>query len=98
MESLLNRAYFEQHCHQCGHSYALTLYNILQEQRLADEWHNLQGRDIDDPDTHRVLAAIPRDALEEIEAAWSRLVEASVAAGLDLRISPPGEEQAPHHH
>ncbi len=98
MESLLNRAYFQQHCHECGHTYTLTLYGVLQEQRIQAEWHNLQDRTVADPDTQHVLDSIPRDALEEFEAVWSRIVAASAAAGLQLLVSPPGAEQAPHHH
>lgn len=98
MENLLNRAYFEQHCHQCGHSYPLTLYSILQEHRIADQWHNLQGRDIDDPDTHHVLDAIPTEALEELDRAWRRVAEAAESAGLHLLVAPAPGMDEPHHH
>ncbi|MBN9494395.1 hypothetical protein J0H33_13785 [bacterium] len=98
MENLLNRAYFKQHCHECGHSYALTLYNILQEQQLAGEWHNLQGRDIDDPDTHAVLRAIPRESLEQLEQAWLNVADAAERAGLTLEIAPAPGMGEPHTH
>jgi hypothetical protein len=99
MENLLNHAYFRQHCHHCGHSYTLTLYGVLQEQRLRTEWRNLQDRQaVWDADTLHVLEAIPRDSLEELSAAWDRIVAAADSAGLELLISPGGEESQPHHH
>lgn len=98
MESLLNRAYFRRHCHECGHSYTLTLYGILQEQRIAGEWHNLQGRDIDDADTHFVMGAIPGTALEAIETAWLEIVDAAEKAGVELLLTPAETDGGPHHH
>jgi hypothetical protein len=98
MENLLTRAYVRQHCHECGHSYTVTLYAVLQEQRIQQQWHNLQDRDISDPDTRHILDSIPKDALEDLEDAWRRVVEASLAAGIELNVSPLGPEQEPHHH
>lgn len=98
MENLLNRAYFRQHCHECGHSYALTLYGVLQEQRIRREWLNHQNREVSDPDTRHIIDTIPEEALEELEAAWERVASASEAAGLSLLISPPSDEELPHQH
>ncbi|MCK9519874.1 MAG: hypothetical protein M0R74_12755 [Dehalococcoidia bacterium] len=76
MDNILRHAFVKRHCNECGGSYNVTLYDVLQEQRVLDEWQSGRpscagcSRELD-----QMVHQIPRESLESLAAAWDAVTQ-----------------------
>lgn len=76
MDNILRHAFVRRRCNECGGSYNVTLYDVLQEQRVLDEWHSARpscpscSREFD-----QMVHQIPRASLETLASAWKDVEE-----------------------
>jgi hypothetical protein len=85
MDNLLRHAYVEQPCATCGESYRVTLYDVLLEHRVRQEWHPQRPCSSCAVENTFLLGAIPTSALDQIDRAWSEIVETARARDISLR-------------
>ncbi len=76
----------EQRCAHCGDRYRVTLYDVLFEHRVQQEWQPMRPCSSCAVENTFLLDAIPEDALHQIEEAWGQVVEAARRKGIDLRL------------
>lgn len=86
MESILQHAYFERKCPACGGIYQLTLYDILNEYQVRREWQPTRPCSACSFESRQLLTALPEQVVEKLAQAWTDLVRASTAAGLELHV------------
>lgn len=91
---LLSDVYLEQRCNVCGHTYPLTLYEILLEQRANTQWQSPRPHGETGVGYNSVLSAVPQDELEALATAWDHLLTTLEAKGLTPQIGTP----PPHVH
>jgi len=85
-DDLLLAAYVDQHCHECGGSYRVTLYDLLAEHRLLKEWVPARSCTACSTDLFLLLQSIPESALASLEQAWREVVQAAETSGVALRV------------
>ena len=86
-DDLLPTVHVDQHCHECGGSYQVTLYDLLAEHRLLSEWSPARSCTACSTDFYLLLQAIPESVIASLEQAWQEVVQAAEAAGIALRMS-----------
>lgn len=65
MTDLLTSVYFTEYCNACGQTYPVTLYEILKEQRLDEEWERARPCEVCDRQRSRLVDAVPQRELAE---------------------------------
>ena len=74
MDDILQHAYVERPCNVCGGKYRVTLYDVLQEQRLQrGEWKPRCQECHAGVDS--LVRRLPRERIEALAAAWEALGE-----------------------
>ncbi len=86
MESILNQAFVERPCHNCGGRYRVTLYDVLQEHRLRQEWSPVRSCSSCAVDNHFLLDSFPADALRAIDEYWEKVAQAARDHEIELRV------------
>lgn len=95
MNNLLQAASFEQHCPVCAGAYLITLYDILQQQRIRDEWQSARPPHQQHPP---IVDAIPAAELAELEQAWEKIAKVIDSKSLDVRIAVAQQPEHTHVH
>lgn len=86
MQNLLQYAYVEKRCNQCGGSYHITLYEMLMEHRANDEGPAARGCSVCSLEARQVMWTIPAGLLEELETAWEAVRAAAEEAHAGLKL------------
>lgn len=84
-DSLLLHAFVDEKCNACGHSYRVTLHELLMEHRLHDEWVSPRPCGTCSAETRPLMRALPAPLLENLCEAWERLVEAAETNEISLQ-------------
>lgn len=87
MTNLLQLAYVETPCNSCGGTYRVTLYDMLMEHRLQDEW--VPGRPpctVCSTENQPLMSEISPDLIRNLNVAWEQLSSAAMESKVDLRV------------
>jgi len=86
MTSLLEHAFVENRCNECGGSYRVTLYDALMEHQVQREWQPVRPCSACSGVTSALATVVPEARLEALNHAWQQVAQAAADAGLDLRL------------
>jgi hypothetical protein len=91
--NLLQAASFKQNCPVCGGAYRVTLYDILQQHRLGEQWQSARPPH---GEGSPLAAAVPAAELGALAQAWDAVAASLAAKSLDFDIALAPE--IPHDH
>lgn len=86
MDSLLRYAYIEQRCNACGGSYRVTLYEAHAEHQVQRTWRSARHCEVCSTPDSPLVTRIPPELVDNLHAAWERILEVAREAGLELKV------------
>lgn len=86
MDSILQLASITRPCNSCGGTFTVTLYDIVIERRLQQEWRPARMCSSCSVEDTFLLNTLPVEALENIAGEWERVAAAAQEKGIDIQL------------